>query len=223
MKSKKISKVIYKQVENINRLLIQTSFSTSFNYPSEKNGVITWSDFKDISFALKNQPYGELYNECLKEGAYNFILLDGAIIQMMYVCDSQKILKHRLAYYPNPDMERFVDSPDDYEEIHYGDNLFSDMFNRHVVSFPLRFDFDSDIANYIEHDHSYSHLTLGNYKNCRIPVSRPLSPNKFILFVLRAFYLEKFKSALEFRNFECELSIENVISENELKYFYINP
>lgn len=33
-----------------------------------------------------------------------------------------------------------------------------------------------------------SHLTIGQYKNCRIPVVRPLTPSQFITFILRNFY-----------------------------------
>lgn len=218
----KLSRELYKQIEKINKLLIQTSFSTSFNYPAEKDGIITWTDFKDISFALKNQPYDELYNECLKEKAYNFILLDGALIQLMYTCDDKSILKHRLAYYPNPDLERFCDSPEDYEETHYGKNLFSDIINRKIVAFPIRFDFDFDKEKYVEHDHTYSHLTLGNYTSCRIPVARPLTPNKFILFILRSFYLEKFNASFKMTDFDCEMPIDFVISKGEAKYLHIS-
>lgn len=218
----KISKELYKQIEKINKLFIQTSFSTNFNYPTEKDGVIAWTEFKDISFALKNQPYDELYKECLKEKAYNFILLDGAIIQMLYTCRGRLILKHRLAYYPNPDLERFSDSPEDYEEIHFGPNLFSDIINRAIIAFPIRFDFDADTAKHVEHDHAHTHMTLGNYSSCRIPVSRPLSPNKFILFILRAFYLEKFNTHLKLTDFDCNLPIDAVLTQNELKYLHIN-
>jgi hypothetical protein len=36
--------------------------------------------------------------------------------------------------------------------------------------------------------HPASHLTLGQYENCRIPVSGPLGPNSFGMFILRNFY-----------------------------------
>lgn len=33
-----------------------------------------------------------------------------------------------------------------------------------------------------------SHLTLGQYENCRVPVTAPLTPYWFVAFVLRNFY-----------------------------------
>ena len=36
--------------------------------------------------------------------------------------------------------------------------------------------------------HPASHVTFGQFLNCRIPVSMPVTPRKFILFLLRNFY-----------------------------------
>lgn len=36
--------------------------------------------------------------------------------------------------------------------------------------------------------HPKSHLTLGQFRNCRIPVSSPLTPYQFVSFILRNFY-----------------------------------
>jgi len=87
----------------------------------------------------------------------------------MYECDRNNILKHRLAFYPNPNVERFQDDPENFESNYFGNDLFSEIYEKRAIVFPIRFDFDIDIKKYIEHDHSYSHMTLGNYTNCRIP------------------------------------------------------
>jgi hypothetical protein len=54
--------------------------------------------------------------------------------------------------------------------------------------FPIRFDYDMREGIYQELEHPKSHLTLGQYENCRIPVSSPLTPFYFIQFILRNFY-----------------------------------
>jgi len=43
----------------------------------------------------------------------------------------------------------------------------------------------------VEVTHSKSHLTLGDAKDCRIPVSAPLTPYRFLDFILRNFYQTK--------------------------------
>jgi hypothetical protein len=59
---------------------------------------------------------------------------------------------------------------------------------KNIVPFPLRFDFDSRTEVVRELEHPISHLSLGQYENCRIPVSAALTPFHFICFVLRNFY-----------------------------------
>ncbi len=218
----KIEKYLIKQLQEITSLLIKSSFATSYNFPTEKNGIIVWENFKNISFALKNQPYQNLFHECIKERAYNYILIDGALIQIMYECKNNLMIKHRLAFYPNPNFERFQDSPEDYEDTYYGHELFTEISEKNVITFPIRFDFDNDPNKYEEHDHSYVHASLGNYKNCRIPISRPITPNKFILFILRSFYFDKFKQHFTNDSFKCNLSMEEYVTVDESKFIHIN-
>ncbi|NOW96586.1 DUF2290 domain-containing protein [Mucilaginibacter sp. SG564] len=190
--------------------------------PSSKNQAIVWDNYKNISFTLKNQSYIDLYNECIKEKAYNFILLDGAIIQLMYEFERGLLIKHRLAYYPSPNKEKFLDSPDDYDDLHFGDELFSDILNGKSISFPIRFDFDTDEKKYVKNDHTYIHMTLGNFQNCRIPVSKPLSPNKFISFILRSFYFERFIKYHTIDDFNCTYEEKSYLDLDESKSIHIS-
>ena len=52
----------------------------------------------------------------------------------------------------------------------------------------MRFDYDARDDQYRELAHPKSHLTLGQYRNCRIPVTAPLTPFRFIDFILRNLY-----------------------------------
>lgn len=217
-----MKKLIFNQINKITSSLIGTSFITNQNFPSDKENKIAWSGFKDISFALKNIPYINLYNECLKESAFNFILLDGAIIQLMYEFDGDKLIKHRLAFYPSPNVERYQDAVEDFEEVYFGSKLFADIFDSHVVVFPLRIDYDVDKNKYVEHNHSFAHLTLGNYKNCRVPVNKPFSPNKFILFILRSFYFDRFVQHYTIEDFKCLINFNEHLTQSEKSYFHVS-
>jgi hypothetical protein len=111
-------------------------------------------------------------------------MLDGGLIQLLYrFCDGE-LVGHRLAYFPSPDFESFQNEPELYLE----DKIYADIMQKSVVAFPMRFDFDSSVEKHIDIRHPKSHLTLGQYQNCRIPVLAPLSPVIFVRFLLQHFY-----------------------------------
>lgn len=197
--------------------------SYNFPYEDEKNNQIVWQGYKNISFILKDNDYEYIYNECLKYKAFNFILIDGGVIQMMYKFEGRVFVEHRLSYLPSPNNERY-DDLDDFEGKYYtGLNLFTEINNKNAVVFPIRFDYSSDVKKYINNDHSYSHLSLGNYKNCRIPVNNFLEPLKFIEFILRNFYFTKFKKIEKnFLKIDKISLNNNILSESEKKVIHIN-
>ncbi|MBF0337217.1 MAG: DUF2290 domain-containing protein [Nitrospirae bacterium] len=222
-----MKKEIFNQIQKITIELIKNTISIAQNYPVIKKGnnnveEIVWYGFKNISFTLKNLKYDEIYDECRKEREYNFLLLDGAIVQMMYKFEKNNLLKHRLAFYSSPDLERYQTDPETYEERHYGNQLFADVIAEKVIPFPLRFDYDKSDENFIQCDHPYCHSTLGNYDNCRIPVCSPLSPNRFIQFILRSFYFDKYKECFSDDMFSCDLNLERTIKPLETKLLHFN-
>lgn len=183
---------IYNQLSQITTDLISNSICVDQTFPSQRNeGVETKVDFgkADISIALKNKPYKDIYDELLNNRSYNFKLLDGAIVQLMYSFKNNALVQHRLAFFPSPYLEEYQNNPEIYEE----DEIYSDVIRRNIVPFPIRFDFDSRPEVTADVDHPQSHLTLGQYLNCRIPVTAPLTPSFFTQFILRNFYNTAFK------------------------------
>jgi hypothetical protein len=137
-----------------------------------------------MSVALKNLPYSEIYNELDRARCFNFKMLDGALISLRYRFDGGQLCEHNLSFFPSPDLEHFQNDP----EIYLEDEIYADVLAKNIVPFPIRFDFSSDVTKFVEIDHPYTHLTLGQYKNCRIPVCSPLAPFTFGGFILRNFY-----------------------------------
>ena len=130
-----------------------------------------------------------MYLELCTKRTFNIKMIDGALIQMQYRFRKNKIESHRLAFFPAPDLEIFQNEPDLYLE----DEIYSDILDKRVVSVPLRFDFDDGKDSYGKKIscpiiHPVSHLTIGQYKNCRIPVSSALTPYQFLKFVIMNFY-----------------------------------
>jgi hypothetical protein len=145
---------------------------------------VTFSGSEHVSIALGDIEYAEIYHELADKRSYNMRLVDGALLQMMYRVEGDELLQHRLAFFPSPNLLPFQDVPDAYMR----DELFIEIVQRRIVPFPLRFDFDAREGVYIDVAHPKSHLTLGDVKGCRIPVSAPLTPRWFIGFILRNFY-----------------------------------
>ncbi|NQV50209.1 MAG: DUF2290 domain-containing protein [Candidatus Marinimicrobia bacterium] len=182
-----------KQINSIISDLINIGLCDRQSFPSIISGPENIQEVgvknSKVSFALKNLPYEIIYDELNNSEVYSIKMLDGALIQLMYRFQNGKIIKHRLAFFPSPYLEEFQNNPDIYLE----DVLFAEIVEKRIVPFPIRFDFDSSENEFVEIEHPKSHLTLGQYQNCRIPVSAPITPYHFIEFVLRNFYHTAYK------------------------------
>lgn len=178
---------IRQQVENITVELIECNLSVAQNFPSYRtiNEEIRIDFGKaDLSIALKNISYIDIYNELSESRSYNIRLIDGALIQLMYKFQEDSLHSHRLAFFPSPYLEEYQNNPEIYEN----DEIYADIIKKNIVPFPIRFDFNSDEELFVDVEHPKSHLTLGQYQNCRIPVSAPLTPYVFVTFLLQNFY-----------------------------------
>jgi hypothetical protein len=207
---------IFRQIEDINSKLIRLGLSVAQNPPSNKNGYITYSGMQDVSVALKNIAYDEIYKKLDEGKNYNIKMLDGALIQMLYTLKNKTLISHRLAFFPSPNLESFQNEPENYEQ----DEIYADILARNVVTFPIRFDYDPE--NFKELEHPKTHATFGQYKNCRIPVSEPLTPEIFVIFILRNFYNTAFeKYSNEFNVSNCRFDQTITCKEKMLLHFGI--
>lgn len=180
---------IYKQISAITADLIGLSLCDHQNFPTltQVSGTqteISFSGAANLGIVLKNVPYEVIYEELKRAQSYNFKMIDGALIQIMYKFVDEKIAAHRLAFFPSPSLLEYQNNPEIYEL----DEIYADVIMRNVVTLPIRFDFDVSDDIFIELHHPKSHLTLGQYSNCRIPVSGPITPWGFMDFILRNFY-----------------------------------
>lgn len=210
-------KNILNEIKEIESLFFSYNVSSNTNIISTKSIAqnnslaLEWSKKTNISIALKNIPYQDIYDELDKNSDYNFKLIDGSLIQLLYTFKDNKLFSHRLCFFPSPYLEAYQNDPELYE----CDEIYADIIKKNIVAFPIRFDFnieeiDSDIH------HPKSHGTLGQYSNCRIPVYGPLSPKVFIKFLLKNFYSKFFdkinltfdSSCTKFQTISCEESNE---------------
>lgn len=180
---------IHKQIMTLTADLVGISLCQDQNYPTMTNSnggmtEISYSGAEKSSIVLKNIPYATIYEELKRTQAYNLRMIDGALIQIMYRFENNKIVAHRLAFFPSPDLHEYQNNSDIYEL----DEIYADVIMKNIITLPIRFDFDVSEEVFVEVHHPKSHLTLGQYLNCRIPVSGPITPWAFMDFILRNFY-----------------------------------
>lgn len=178
---------VFSQIQTLTSDLISISLCVNQKFPAivespEGFVDVTVSNLANLSVSLKNIPYHEIYKELASGGLYNLKMVDGALIQMMYRFKKDELVSHRLAFFPSPDLSEYQNNSDIYEE----DEIYAEVVAKNIVSTPIRFDFDP--KRFEEIHHPRSHLTLGQYVNCRIPVGAPLTPFVFLDFILRSFY-----------------------------------
>jgi hypothetical protein len=182
------------QLRELTIALISVSLSNEQNFPAtygDQNGSfeITVGNAEAMTVALRNISYQDIYRELDEARCYNFKMLDGGLILLRYRFRDREVREHSLSYLPSPTLDLFQNEP----EVYLVDDIYADVVARNLVPFPIRFDFNNDAARFVEVHHPYSHLTLGQYENCRIPVSAPVTPLIFGSFILRNFYNTAFR------------------------------
>lgn len=213
--------VIYREVNTITQRLIESGLSVKQKFPSctpigKDYYEIAYPGMQDLSIALKNLNYKDIYYELDKCDNYNIKMIDGALIQLLYTYQKSELISHRLAFFPSPSLELFQNEPELYEE----DEIYADIIAKNILPVPIRFDYDPD--NHKELDHPKCHLTLGQFKNCRIPVCSPITPSTFILFILRSFYNTAFRQFTNKLHFSSKLFNETItIGEKKLLHIAI--
>jgi len=178
---------IKRDMEELLSSLIERGLTNDQNFPALRqlsldDWEVTFDGAEHLSITMDDIDYADIHKELSEKRSYNVKLIDGGLLQMMYRFKGERLVKHRLAYYPSPSLRSFQEDPEAYLR----DDLFLDIVSRRIVPFPLRFDFDEDAVK--DAVHPCCHLTLGDVEGCRIPVSAPLTPRWFIEFILRNFY-----------------------------------
>ncbi|HCA5044352.1 DUF2290 domain-containing protein [Acinetobacter baumannii] len=211
---------IINEIRHVDEVFLKNSLIDKYNsyslrdHPDNKTEICI-SSCKDISFTLSSMSYKELYEESFKRNLFNYLMLDGALIQFNYLFDKGKIYKHRLAYLPSPNMEAFQHEPDLYIE----QPMYAEIIEPSIVPVPIRFDFDE--TAFEELHHPKSHFTLGQYKNCRIATGSPISPIIFVDFILRSFYNTAYKSYNQYIQYPRNI-FDSTITDREKSFLHMN-
>lgn len=191
-------KQLKRQLDDLIAHLVEIGLANDQNYPFKRRVgshaiEISFPGANHLSIVLKNERYDKIYQALRAERAYSVLMSDGAMLQMNYMFKDGKLERHRLAFLPSPFLLAFQN----YPEIYLEDSVYAEIIGKGVVPFPIRFDFDDRKEVFEEINHPKSHLTLGQYQNCRIPVSAALTPASFVEFILQNFYHTDFRAHAE--------------------------
>jgi hypothetical protein len=178
---------IFTSIQSLTTHLVHSRLVDDQEWPriSTSGGSVEISTQNRVnSSVLKNVPYSAMYAEQARSRSFNFVLLDKALVQMSYEFEVGRLIRHRLAFLPSPSLLDFQADPDFY----LNEVLYADIVGHQVVAVPIRIDFD--VRNNVEvgRDHAAAHMTLGQYRHCRIPLSAPVTPGVFVDFLVRHFY-----------------------------------
>lgn len=152
--------------------------------------------------------YRQVYEECIREYAYDFRLVDQALL--LFTCAGQDEHDGQLGfcYYESPvnviPYKDFIclelaitPTQPDYKKIiaEFGDDLRPD-YEQYVNSqdskaavTPLRFDYKAD--DYRAGIHPAAHMHFGFANHIRVGTRHIMNPISFVLFILRQRYPEK--------------------------------
>jgi hypothetical protein len=191
------AEAVYAEINAVTARLIRLGLSDEQNFPSIKtlaDGVRSISVSGGVlgGLGFGGRPYRSVYASIRDAKSYNVRLLDGGLLLLQYTFRGEIILSHRLAFWASPTLEAFQKEPELYET----DELYLDFLEPSIVPFPIRFDFSLEGSANSPIIHPRSHMTLGQYLNCRIPVCSPLTPSVFVNFILRNFYSNSHKKFL---------------------------
>jgi hypothetical protein len=190
---KQLVELLRQEIVDLTMYLITESLVVSQNVAARRsrgnNIMVLQADYWDwdnMPRLHRQVPYEELHRTLVEEGAYDLKFLDGALVQLQYEFeeDSGSLRRARLAFLPSPDLSPFQEQPD----LYLLDEVYGDVVGARSVSVPIRLDFDARSGVATDLHHPVSHMTLGQYSHCRIPVASAVTPYYFLEFVLRSFY-----------------------------------
>jgi hypothetical protein len=199
------------------------------------------SKFSDefIKISQKND-YSNIYKTAMEYSDYDFILKDDSFFQFSCTLNGGDVEKGsiRYSYYQNPleypTYEDFLEQNGFlYEEcrdefiLDYEQEIAESKLKENVTY--IRYDYD--YALYEPVHHPISHIHFGHNNNIRVAVSKILTPEKFVIFILRNIYNKDwdklYKSNNEFKKTcingkkRCKKINHKYFSREERKLLYI--
>ena len=138
---------------------------------------------------LNDHPFASMseYRSILEHQDFSALLADGAVLQMSYDIEGNRVCGHRLVYYPCP----YILNRAELAEFPIVEvlELAERSPDSRRLRGPIRFDYSTKEDASI----SPAHVHLSDAE-CRCPMVAPLMPGQFLRFVFASFYPDQWKS-----------------------------
>ncbi len=133
------------------------------------------------------------YSRWVTSNEYTALLPDGSLLQLHYTLREGVIQKHRLAFVPCP--YRIPEDLLQTDGIIDILDLFADTPHEEITAQTIvRVDYDPAAAS---DGHPAAHITL-NVASCRIACEAPMTPEDFVGFIFRSFYVDLWRDNRSF-------------------------
>lgn len=233
------SSAIYDAMNEVKKMLKSIDCLKKEN--TTRGRSLAYSKFsEEFIKASQSEEYEKVYKSAMRNSDYDFILKDDSFFQ--FSCDvisgSDDTNYIRYAYYPNPryycTYDEFLEANDfsseeydNYLEICYEQEIAEARLKSAVT--PIRYEYD--LYRYIPSIHPISHLHIGHEENMRLALSKIMVPQKFVSFVIRAFYYDDWKKAMKdneiYMNICCRAknkcpSVINEFFKDEKVFLYLD-
>lgn len=148
---------------------------------------LMWARSDNNASLIIDSPFRIMsYISLLERKEYSLLMQDGAFVQISYIFERGKIIRHRLVYYPCPffiDMQLASDPQVGLVDL-LRDVYLEDLEANVALRSPVRFDLAPEAASDY---HPASHMSF-NEQTCRVPVRAPLRFDCFMKFIFENFY-----------------------------------
>lgn len=111
------AKQVEQQINDLIKYLVEIGLASAQHFAFQRPGrskvvEVTFGGSRHVSSSLRNRDYNEIYEDLVRERAYNVRMIDGALIQMMYEFVEKNLRRHRLAFFSAPHLEKFQTNPE---------------------------------------------------------------------------------------------------------------
>lgn len=221
MAQKNNLKIVIRDIENVKKILYDNDLILEAKGESieaiSKNGyTITWNGKNSSSTIIYDNNIGIDYimKQLLENHQYSILLYDRSLIQFEFSIEDDIIIKQRMLFIKKHNKIWDKDEIVSISSLQDAD-FFDYFFGNDGIPTMIRIDYDKN--NFLDCDHPISHMTISNYKTCRIPIKSLMSCTKFILMILDHFYDLKIEK--KYTDFEY---IDDTITENEKNMIHLS-
>ena len=216
---------LYRDFWKINAILLKLNLliENNISIKTEGDGVsfIHHEKYTNPDLDISNK-YEEEYYDMLSRGVYTFLMVDYTMLQYFNIYSRDTLVKQNIGYVQSP-----YDVPYDLVEVEEEEEENEKVLTKicDLGSYTrMRFEYDPD--NFENIKHPRTHLHLGCYKDCRIPINKPMRMYDYIKFVIKNFYSKKYDDFIRTISSEHYVFNENAyadtITSDEIQEIHIS-